>query len=149
MSIEAKQAGALFYTMPDDLRDEQIDPLIRHAVRTINASGWVWTAESCQGHPDESENMPWGFNVKPMLRLVVRAERLGDMLSLMARSAKDPDDNLRTAVFEVISHPLRDGWFSVLVYAHAHNVFSRNKGIAFFERFAESLRAAHREEKSL
>jgi hypothetical protein len=80
----AKEAGCVFYSLPGELNYDQVDPLIADVCRSINASGWVATAESCQGHPDAEHAHPWAGNTSPMLRLVCRAERAGAMLLALA-----------------------------------------------------------------
>ncbi len=135
---EAEAAGALFYTLPRDLKvNEQIDPLLRLAVAAINSSGWIWTAESCQGHPDETEvNAPWGHNTKPYLRLVCRDRYLGHAVAVMLREARDESDKLIGAPGLVLrTRELRDAWVELQVYVEAHNVATRNRGCQALERF--------------
>jgi hypothetical protein len=125
-----------------------VDPLIRSAVQKINASGWVWTAESCQGHPDESRTPVWASNVKPMLRLICRVEHEGAMLSaLMAASrsmavAPDDEENLtawgRPCTVGLEIFPDERGqpdWCEALVYIPAATAWDRDRGIQAFERF--------------
>lgn len=137
--IAAQAAGALFYTLPGDLNvNEQIDPLLRVAVAAINSSGWIWTAESCQGHPDETEvNAPWGFQIKPYLRMVCRGSHIGDASALLLEAARD-DDVIATygpPAMELYTRELRDGWMELKVYVGAHNVATRNRGCHALERF--------------
>lgn len=139
--LAARTAGALFYILPKDLTERDVDPLLWPVVESINRSEWVWTAESCQGHPDDAEGLPWSFNTKPMLRLVVRLKDLGTMLAVLACAAPEPADPLHTNVFEVVSHPLKDRWFSVVIYVQAINVYQRNRGVAMLKRFADRLRS--------
>ena len=139
---QAALAGAIFYTLPEEVLVEQIDPLLRDAVMRINASGWLWTAESCQGHPDCTDSLAWAGNVKPMLRLVCRTEHLGRAMALLTRSATYVGDELLpTAVgFEVWPRCLtQPEWSEVLVYMniHARTVYDRNLGVEVWNRFAE------------
>lgn len=140
-AADAQRAGALFYCLPGELTDEMIDPLLRNAVRRINQSGWCWTAESCQGHPDATENLPWGFNTRPMLRLVCEASRAGEMLVELLDSLRYDEVGLpQTLVAEIyrVEKPTEE-FRQYLVYLEAHNVYERNLGIAAFERFAEAI----------
>ena len=146
---EANDSGCIFYEDPATLRDEQIDPLLRDAVRGINKSGWVWTAESCQGHPDfdgRTINTAWEHNTRPMLRLVTRDADAGRMLAALARAAaydfiEGPDTGFSAARMaqglELWSNQRRNGWFEVLAYFAAGNVAARDMGCQRFERFAE------------
>jgi len=143
---EAKATGMLFYCPPADLKPEMVDPLLWPAVQAINASGWVWTAESCQGHPDDEDGMPWAFNTSPFLRLVTREENVGRMLAALVRAAQIPDDPLSTHVLELATHRIKDGWTSTNVYVRAHTVRERNRGCQAFERFGEIVRASDNSE---
>lgn len=136
--IAAQAAGALFYTLPSELKvNEQIDPLLRVAVAAINSSGWIWTAESCQGHPDEAEiSAPWGHNTQPYLRLVCRDLRLGDVVATLLTEARDESDRLIGAPRMILgTRELKDGWTELQVYVEAHNVATRNRGCQALERF--------------
>lgn len=138
----AQAAGALFYTLPSELKQEQIDPLLRDAVTAINSSGWVWTAESCQGHPDEPDiHAPWGHNTRPYLRLVCRAEDVGDVAATLLAEAGDEESRMIGAPEMCMrSRPLRDGWMELQVYVTAHNVASRDRGCQAFERFGVAIK---------
>lgn len=135
--VAAQGAGALFYTLPVELKAEQIDPLLRVAVAAINSSGWVWTAESCQGHPDEADlHAAWGHNTQPYLRLVCRGPDLGDVAAALLAEAGDEEDRiLGTPEMKMRTRALRDGWIELQVYVSAHNVATRNRGCQAFERF--------------
>lgn len=135
---EAKAAGALFYVLPSELKiNEAVDPLLRVAVAAINSSGWVWTAESCQGHPDEAElHAPWGHNTDPYLRLVCRARYLGPAVSALLTEARDEADTTMGAPeMKLRSRELRNGWVELQIYVSAHNVAARNRGCQALERF--------------
>ena len=137
--LEAKEAGALFYVLPNELKvNEQVDPLLRFAVAAINSSGWIWTAESCQGHPDETEiNPPWGHNTDPYLRMVCRAGYLGPAVAGLLNEARDDSDKLIGAPqMKLRTRELRDGWVELQVYVEARNVAQRNRGCQALERFA-------------
>lgn len=142
---EAHAAGALFYTLPSELKiNEAIDLHLRLAVASINSSGWVWTAESCQGHPDETDlHAPWGFNSDPYLRLVMRAQDLGDAVHALLAEAHDEDSNLRgPPQMKMRTRPLKSGWMELSVYIGASNVAERNRGCRAFERFGMAIAAA-------
>ena len=150
-AIEAKESGCCFYVLPDDLAPEQVDELIRPAVFAINTSGWVWTAESCQGHPDATKATGWTHNTKPMLRLVTRAEEFGTMLRLLCdacySSIEEQDETgvYRNAGLELWPQVPKNGayWLAayreVLVYVPALITFERNAALRVFERFAEQV----------
>jgi hypothetical protein len=142
LELAAQAAGALFYTLPSELEvDKAIDPHLRLAVSLINSSGWVWTAECCQGHPDETDLFaPWGFNVEPYLRLVCRAQDLGDAVASILSEAWDEDSKLRgTPQMKIHTRPLKAGWMEFSVYAVARNVAERNRGCLAFERFGMAI----------
>ncbi len=93
----AKEQGAIFYSLPEDIDPAQIDPLLREIVLNINLSGFCWTAECCQGHPDAAKpgDTGWDHNVEPYLRLVCHQGREGEVLAELMRAC-DPqgDDEL-------------------------------------------------------
>lgn len=144
---DARKNHVTFYDDPRSLKLEQVDELIRKAVFTINESGWVWTAESCQGHPDASEYDPWASNTRPFLRLVCRRGDAGRMMSLlypqMYRTldvvACDYKEPLRVTVYQ--SFGVTGDWAEFLVYIEASTAWDRNNGVKAFERFADSLKA--------
>lgn len=146
----AKSAGCIFYTIPSELVPEQIDPLIRNAVFKINESGWVWTGESCQGHPDcEEELTPWGLNIDPFLRLICRTENLGRMMVLLIESMRYIDKHGMDSAMGFKCYPTRkntypaphivdqDKWTELMVYLYGRNVSERNRSIKCFEKFSE------------
>lgn len=147
----AREAGAIFYSLPSELTDEMIDPLLRKAVRRINESNWIWTAESCQGHPEEARHHPWAGNVRPFLRLVVHGSGLAEMMAKLvlamryipAYEGADGKTYYQTPEslsFKVFPWPTPNGDYEqVLIYIEADSAYGRNLGIAAFERFAESL----------
>lgn len=138
---QAQEAGALFYTLPEDLTDQMIDPLLRKAVRQINESGWCWTAESCQGHPDSTEHIPWAHNTRPFLRLVCVKDRSGEMLYKLMQALRYDDFGMPAIlVAEVFPWTTTfQGYEQFMVYIRATSAYDRNLGIAAFERFAELL----------
>lgn len=151
-----KESGAFFYSSPDTL-DQAVDPLIRPICEKINASGWVWTAESCQGHPDACEACAWASNTAPMLRLVTLEKDLGQMMAALCRAFPMVEDcvmksNLKPGamstpggfgVFEI--HGFRaypssrpnPGWTETLIYIDAANVYQRNQALDVFRAFAD------------
>lgn len=148
----ANDAGCIFYGDPATLTDGQIDPLLRDAVRRINRSGWVWTAESCQGHPDfdgRTVKTAWEHNTRPMLRLVVRLDHAGRMLSSLVLAAAWDFDQEPSAFsgariaqgLELWPSERRNGWCEVLAYFNALNVAARDIGCQRFSRFAELVAA--------
>lgn len=139
---EANESGCIFYDDPATLRDEQIDPLLRDAVRQINKSGWLWTAESCQGHPDADD--AWAGNTRPMLRLVCRAEDRPRMMDALCQALADfnsGDEGYKVLSIAVWPYHRRNGWFEALVYIPAAIVGERDAGCRCYERFAELVAA--------
>lgn len=142
---EARAAGVLFYDLPEALDLEQVDPLIRPAVAGINRSGWAWTAESCQGHPDATGPV-WASNIRPMLRLVCRSEREGEMFSLLLQASRNMEEEawkdalvpMRPVAVVIYPDGIRGrpDWCENLVYLEAITAFDRNCGIEMFTRFA-------------
>lgn len=150
---ELANCGATWYSDPRTLDYRFVDKRIVSACRLINATGWVWTAESCEGHPDfagyrADDNVGgscWDGNTKPMLRLVSKCmgwvfERL---LAAAAYELPGEYGTKRAVFFEVYPsvQEMKYGYTEVLVYAMARNVFERDQGIAMFERFAALLYA--------
>jgi hypothetical protein len=150
---EAKAAGCMFYKMPWDLEGESVDKLILPMVLRINQSGWVWTAESCAGHPDATEWGSWASNTDPMLRLVTRCADWGRLLHHLAdaylSASAAVEESHRTpeslGIFEVGGirlHPstrVKPHWREVLVYLGAKTAYQRNQGLDVFRRFAEAV----------
>lgn len=137
----AQDAGALFYVLPSDLTPEAIDPLLRLAVTLINSSGWVWTAECCQGHPDETDlHAPWGHNASPYVRLVCCTEDLGDVVTTLLAEAHDEESQwMAAAQMKLHTRPLKNGWMELMVYVVAHNSATRNRGCQALERFGAAV----------
>ena len=147
------ESGAIFYSPPNAM-DQSVDPLIRPICERINGSGFVWTAESCQGHPDAAEAGTWASNNAPFIRLVTREEDLGRMLSCLCKAfplveKSVLESNRRDApsfqIFEV--HGFRvypssrpnPGWTETLIYIDAANVYQRNQALQVWAAFAELL----------
>ncbi len=136
---DAVCAGMRFYARPEDLVPRQIDRLLRDTVSRINQSGWVWTAESCQGHPD-SRDAAWADNTDPMLRLVCRHENMGRMLGLLMDAYYDHGpEMLWQQGFRIYPVKHRRGWVEILVYLNGKTAYYRDDGIRVLERFAELL----------
>jgi hypothetical protein len=139
---EAQEAGIFFYENPESLTPEHIDPLIFPIVKKINESGWVWTAESCQGHPDSTDKYVWAGNMRPMLRLVVREERVGEMLNKLLESSVFLDEDALALIngIEIWQQQRMNGWVSLTTYiAQCSTIYYRNKGLECYDRFATSL----------
>jgi hypothetical protein len=133
----ARDNRLTIYVLPQDLDIAAVDPLLREVVTTINSSGWVWTSESCQGHPDAvcAEDTGWDHNTNPFLRLITREADLGSMLALLASAMRG-----ETRVCTIRLHSVKKGeWIEAIVYVEAINALMRNQGIAALWRFAESL----------
>lgn len=147
---EAEKHKIVFYVLPQDLNLKNIDPLLQSIVKQINDSGWVWTAECCQGHPDYdgTGRSGWDHNVRPFVRLVTSKVRFGEMMGLLASSMRLPDrfEPIEAArlngvcSFETFVWPRPLGpWEQASVYINAHNVLSRNHGIEALTQFAAAL----------
>ena len=139
----ARMQGCSFYKLPDELAEDDIDPLIRDAVFRINKSGWVWTAASCQGHPDAAKPIEGWQNVRPYLRLVTPTERLGDMLAtlLLSMRVQDTQINLPMSLMcelRTTSVPHSD-YTEVEVYVKAITAYDRDLGIRAFDQFANAV----------
>lgn len=134
----AKAQGVVFYSLPSDLTDEMIDPLLRQAVRKINESGWVWTAESCQGHPDATRlsETAWDHNTEPFLRLACHEDDEGQMLALLLRSLAIPDAEALEGAEGLwneyqqarVLRAQRGEYAEVMVYLRARTAGERNGG---------------------
>lgn len=133
-------SGICTYDRPDHINIELVDELIRPVVVRINQSGWVWTGESCQGHPDATHAMAWAGNTRPMLRLIAHQERYGEMLNLLLGATHYEEDGLkRTVGLDMWEHERKGVYCEVIVYAKATTVYERNVGIECFARFAEAI----------
>lgn len=149
LANDPKEKHIGFYVVPDKLDYHQVDPLIRGVVKTINESGWVLTAESCQGHPDATTPI-WAGGVRPMLRLVTRKKHLGQMLGILLHNAyamKNTDGMGGASradwhpVFEILPVGIWHGELAcVLVYVDGATVYQRDLGIEVFARFAAALK---------
>lgn len=144
----SRDDGVTWYEHPDSLDPLGLDPLIAPVVLEINTSGWVWTAESCQGHPD-AKGPAWGGNTSPMLRLVTKVHHEGRMFSLLAHASRivagivERKEGLaRTVPLHVYPSTLKSSetWVEHLVYAHATTAYGRNLGIQCFAEFAKLAR---------
>lgn len=136
-----KASGTLFYSPPDKM-DPWVDPLMRPICEGINKSGWVWTAESCQGHPDATTSGTWGENTNPMIRLVTRQP--GRMLECLCQAfglAKGRTE--RADIFEVHGFRMYPSgrpnpeWSEILVYIDARTTFQRDQALDVWGAFAE------------
>lgn len=161
MTIDDALEACIFYEDPRDLDYDTLDPLVQWLCEAINSSGWVWTAESCQGHPDARDpSFCWGTD--PMLRLVTAWHHLGDMLDLLMRAASNrrksavrrarpriPYNDGCPPVQYLDPVPLQirpekkgdipEAWAEVLVYVEASTVWKRNLGIVVFDQFSRML----------
>ena len=141
---EAKEHGILFYELPEKLNDTSVDPLILPVVKSINASGWVWTAESCQGHPDltNRQDSAWG-GPAPMLRLVCHRENFGRMMSCMFHALDEARDGGRRSFpvgVQVYLNEIKGDYISVLVYIdQVKNACDRNDGLLMLSLFSTFL----------
>jgi hypothetical protein len=143
-----KESGCMFYSPPDAL-DEWMDPMMRPVCEEINRSGWVWTAESCQGHPDAEKSGTWGHNTRPMLRLVTKDESVGRMWAAIMeayeieRRATEESIEEHGNMSELIGlsvYPMsgrNPGWSEVLIYIEAKTVYQRNEGMGVWENFGK------------
>lgn len=126
--------GIHFYVDPEDLKDHYPDPLLRTAVKGINQSGWVWTAESCQGHIDCDE-LYVGWGLMPYVRLVCEIEHRGRLLDRLAE-ASHFEDGVSQSIELMIVDLSQDDWAQLLVRTATHTTYDRNQGCLMFERLA-------------
>jgi hypothetical protein len=142
-----ERARATFYGDPEAPETfEDIDPLIRATCERICGSGWLWTAESCQGHPDDTSTFgPWADNVRPMIRFVCAREHAGHLFDLLLRAVREePGPGVGAGgyyPFELwpcggISDEALS-WLDLLVYVKATTVGQRDRGLECFARLAE------------
>lgn len=109
-----------------------LDTQIRDAVLHINRSGWVWTAQSCQGgrgHPYQ-----W-----PNIRLVCREDDAGAMLALLTgafRKRSSTSGTHTTCAINPVAAPA--GWWDAYV-GLGHYGGTRQMGLGIFEKFAEEV----------
>lgn len=116
-----------------------LDPKIRDVVMDVNRSGWVWTAESCQGHSGQA------WSPAPMLRLVCRAADKNAVLGALmedvtvGRQGQWVEPTRPYTYLDLRRNcTCPSGWFEVRVTAD-HPGGTRRMGIEFFERFAERV----------
>ena len=146
------ESGVMFYSDPALLTPDLIDPLLWPAVERINASGWVWTAEACQGHPEDDSSIgPWAGNHRAMVRLVCRAADLGRMLEACALSFRrflDGDIEVGPLPWEpwVELRPSKAPRYAeavIYVGQHGGAVGQRDAAIVGWERFASLVTPRH------
>lgn len=120
-----------YYDPITELKREHVDRKIWPAVRRINQSGWVWTAESCQGHND-------GFSDSPLLRLVYRKADESAVINALLDSMPNGVYQLGGRLLEggaavrIRKMPSPRGW------AELHATVEWG-GVRVFERFAERI----------
>lgn len=124
------RAAEPYYAPITELRAYHVDEKIWPAVWLINRSGWVWTAESCQGHKS-------GWSELPMLRLVCRAadkEQLLTHIFAVIPVGHYQNDRRLIGNGGVLLHPVPapKGWFEVKVK------FQRD-GLRLFEKLARAI----------
>jgi hypothetical protein len=118
---------------PSILKAKHVDPGIWPAVRAINQSGWVWTLESCEGHPDR-----YAWSHVPLIRLAVPHGHAERMLGLLHRSAPEPRETGRggnpnaITVVRHVAAPM-PGWFEARVSVDGPDP------VRVFETFAARL----------
>jgi hypothetical protein len=137
----AQTVGVIIYDSPDTLRYETLDEPIREACRLINASGWVFTAESCSGHPDATNRFTWGFN-EPYLRLTCESRRMGELLDLLSRAAGEFQDDDQMAIsfgLKLWRYPDKGIFSQVGVYIVARTIWERDAAMRIFENFGRML----------
>lgn len=144
------------YKQPHEISLADLDPLIGPVVIHINQSNWVWTVESCQGHPD-SEKPAWANNARPMLRLLCRHEDQGALCFHLLESVwwymnKYPDYHHGLEIIPTGRAKAGDVvWAESLVYLQARIAYERNIGIEILDQFAGRLcgdsRASQAKEK--
>ena len=139
---EAQEAGAGFYHPPSLLDYQtQIDPLLQEACARVNSSDWLWTAETCQGHPDyDGVNIhtAWDHQTGPYFRVVLRDQYVGLCFALLYKAAVE--EKLQDAFplgVEFYARRLRSTWNSFPILIRAHNVKTRDRACQMLTHFAE------------
>jgi hypothetical protein len=141
----AHEQGAIFYKLPADLTPDDIDPLLRDVVRVINASGWLWTAESCQGHPDAASlaDTGWPHNTDPFLRLVCHQDDEARFLLALVRNLNPSPESIGRGWPSLqgarLYREARGEYAETMVYLPARNAMERDAGVAAFMRFAAAV----------
>jgi len=167
-----QEAGVRFFTLPGRLRPTAVDRLLRRTVRLINSSGWAWTAECCQGHPDwdgrkrrgdRGWSKHWcgcGGDASPFIVVAVRKERvhvlmwaLMEALHSLHERCPDPGhkDHFsgKTPPLEIaVKYPTKKegyAWRQFVVRFPAIDVKERDEGCATFEVFARNVHTVGKE----
>lgn len=136
-----KETGVYFYSNPL-VPDEGIDLLFKPICKKINASGYCYTAESCQGHPDATEpTNGWNDSPKVFLRLGFHMEDTGRVMTALLGSSKFTDHlGCDGAVsFELYPRETKEGWMDLTVVIKSGNVWQRARALDFWNRFANDL----------
>lgn len=123
----------------------ELDRKIRESVLLVNTSKWVWTAESCQGHPKNRRGSAGyiGWSQVPMMRFVCRSADVGDLLTLVYKELKIGEENILIYKHEP-AHAV--GWTEFRMYVgqvgipltrwDAHSAII---GRAYFHRLAKRI----------
>lgn len=135
------------YVDPMRLTAKDVDAGVWRAVRRINTSGWVWTAESCEGHPGRS------WSAVPEIRLVCRTADLPALMALIYRSARVGDWARGTVLEDSVlvrrhASAQKPGWAELRVFAwrtvvgassdHWRRGAARG-GRAYFNRLSQAI----------
>lgn len=136
---EWQDAGCCPYGDPQELVESDVDPAIWPAVKRINESGWLWTGESCQGHPDADYPMPWAGNVRPYLRLILRTDDEARLLPVLLDASVRIKEEAMLAdasyspSWSMSVHSRQDGWTALYLYVEATTAWERDMGCRFLE----------------
>ncbi len=110
---------SLFHYGPPD-QPGHFDAGIRNACECINASWWLRTAESCEGHVD---NELWP---DPMIRFVCRSRYVGYLLFLL-KSASESAPHSYPAIY--CGYAPDDEWSDVLTYIKGGDSLETRRGV--------------------
>lgn len=139
---QVRTAGCAPYGDPEALTPDMVDPAIWPAVKAINESGWLWTGESCQGHPDAEYSMVWAGNVRPYLRLMLRTEHEARLMPVLLDASELVHDESmgsdQSAIpyfpsWSMSVHSREKGWTCVYLYVKAGTAYERDMGCRFLE----------------
>lgn len=101
------------YIPPRDLTAADVEVGIWPLVERVNQTGWVWTVESCEGHPERAGDWP------AMLRFAFRARDSRRVLDALIATVATPDMELRLRYLDPPVDPCARGWRELRVASPA------------------------------
>lgn len=136
----APEDAVPFYHPVSKLRPRDVDWGIRDAVMEINRSGWVWTLESCEGHP---ELHVWSHH--PLIRVAVHDGFAARMLGLWHRSVPIGQHGYQPqAAYQALLYrhrpPPMPGWFEARLLVRGPDLATSRQAFARFARAVNESR---------